>query len=148
MVDPAGVLADGLHAYCPTVASNTADCNRAAPGGCDADRRTGAAGVDAGGTHGSRCARFGDAAPIVGRGRAHRRQPRHADPTDDYIWNGRDAILDRYALAVFAVPPPPFTAPPNLDVTRTGDAAAASLGADRWRFRFAAGRWWLQELAY
>lgn len=70
------------------------------------------------------------------------------DPADDYIWNGRDAILDRYALAVFAVPPPPFTAPPNLDVTRTGDAAAASLGADRWRFRFAAGRWWLQELAY
>ncbi|MBE2236542.1 MAG: hypothetical protein IAE81_02050 [Caldilineaceae bacterium] len=70
------------------------------------------------------------------------------DPADDYIWDGRDAILDRYALAVFAVPPPPFTEPPAFDVTRTGDAAAASLGADRWRFRFDAGRWWLQELAY
>lgn len=70
------------------------------------------------------------------------------DPTDDFVWRGRAAILDRYALAVFPAPPPPFEAPPVLAVTIDGDAATAVLGADGWRFIFRDGRWWLQELAY
>ncbi|MFO7633422.1 MAG: hypothetical protein R6W76_12825 [Caldilinea sp.] len=70
------------------------------------------------------------------------------DPADVYIWQGRDAILDRYVLAVFPAPPPPLTEPLDLVVTRTGDTAAATLGNDRWRFTFAEGRWWLQELMY
>ena len=81
-----------------------------------------------------------DARIVDSRGTPH--------PADDYTWSGRAAILDRYALAVFPAPPPPFAAPPDLDVTRqAGDATAVS-GVDRWRFTFAEGRWWLQELAY
>lgn len=69
------------------------------------------------------------------------------DPADDLLWDGRAAILDRYALAVFPAPPP-LTAPPELVVTRQADGATATAGIDRWRFTFAEGRWWLQELAY
>lgn len=70
------------------------------------------------------------------------------DPDDDYRWEGRDAILDRYALAVFPAPPPPFAEPPPLVIMRTGDTAIATIANDRWHFIFAEGRWWLQELAY
>jgi hypothetical protein len=70
------------------------------------------------------------------------------DPADDFVWRGRDAILDRYALAVFPAPPPPFAAPPILAMTIDDDVATAVLGADAWRFIFRDGRWWLQELAY
>jgi hypothetical protein len=70
------------------------------------------------------------------------------DPADDYIWDGRAAILDRYTLAVFPAPPPEFAAPPDLAVTRQTGGATATAGIDRWRFTFAEGRWWLQELAY
>ncbi|HAJ37369.1 MAG TPA: hypothetical protein DCL15_16995 [Chloroflexi bacterium] len=70
------------------------------------------------------------------------------DPADDFVWRGRDAILDRYALAVFPAPPPPFTTIPALAASIDGDAATAVLGADAWRFSFRGGRWWLQELAY
>ena len=30
------------------------------------------------------------------------------DEADDYVWQGRDAIMDRYELAVLPAPPPPF----------------------------------------
>lgn len=70
------------------------------------------------------------------------------DPADDYVWRGRAAILDRYALAVFPAPPPPFATAPALTATLHGDAATAMLGADAWRFSFRDGRWWLQELTY
>lgn len=70
------------------------------------------------------------------------------NPADDYRWQGRDAILDRYILAVFPAPPPLFEQPPSLDITFSGDRATATLGRDRWRFTFTEGRWWLQELAY
>ncbi len=70
------------------------------------------------------------------------------DPDDDYQWEGRDAILDRYVLAVFPAPPPPFVEPLALTITRRGDSATATLAHDRWRFTYSDGRWWLQELAY
>lgn len=71
-----------------------------------------------------------------------------AAPADDYRWQGRAAILDRYAVAVFPAPPPPVTAAPHLALVHNGDRVTATAGVDRWRFTFAAGRWWLQELAY
>lgn len=70
------------------------------------------------------------------------------DPAVAYVWQGRDAILDRYVLAVFPAPPPPLTAPLDLTVEQQGDSATATLNNDRWRFTFAEGRWWLQELHY
>lgn len=70
------------------------------------------------------------------------------DPADDFVWRGRNAILDRYTLAVFPAPPPPFDGTPNLTVTIDGDTAIALLGSDAWKFTFHDGRWWLQELAY
>jgi len=70
------------------------------------------------------------------------------DPAAAYTWQGRDAILDRYMLAVFPAPPPPLTAPPELTLAREGDSATATVNNDHWRFIFAEGRWWLQELNY
>jgi hypothetical protein len=70
------------------------------------------------------------------------------DADDDFVWRGRAAILDRYELAVFPAPPPPFAAAPALTAAIDGDTATAVLGNDTWRFTFRAGRWWLQELAY
>lgn len=71
-----------------------------------------------------------------------------ANPTDDYRWQGRAAILDRYLLAVFPAPPPPVATAPRLAFVSDGHSVTATAGIDRWRFTFAAGRWWLQELAY
>ena len=72
--------------------------------------------------------------------------------TDDlaaaYVWQGRDAILDRYELAVFPAPPPPLAEPFDLVFEQHGDTATATLNNDFWRFIFAEGRWWLQELRY
>ncbi|GIK72404.1 MAG: hypothetical protein BroJett021_13920 [Chloroflexota bacterium] len=70
------------------------------------------------------------------------------DPAAAYVWQGRDAILDRYVLAVFPAPPPPLTEPLDLVVEQQGNSATATLNNDRWRFTFAEGRWWLQELSY
>ncbi|MCC6456756.1 MAG: hypothetical protein IT328_17510 [Caldilineaceae bacterium] len=70
--------------------------------------------------------------------------------SDDYVWAGRAAILDRYRLAVFPAPPPPL-APPELDdaiLTVQGESAMLINGGDRWRFVLQEGRWWLQELVY
>ncbi|MCS6826628.1 MAG: DUF4440 domain-containing protein [Caldilinea sp.] len=70
------------------------------------------------------------------------------DPAAAYIWQGRDAILDRYLLAVFPSPPPPLSEPIELVVHVDGDMATATLGDDRWQFVLREGRWWLKELAY
>lgn len=83
-----------------------------------------------------------DAVIIDGRGTA--------DPTDDYRWQGRAAILDRYRLAVFPSPPPPLDDPslPGALISLDGAAARLIVDGDRWRFVQREGRWWLVELAY
>ncbi|GIV67635.1 MAG: hypothetical protein KatS3mg048_0497 [Caldilinea sp.] len=70
------------------------------------------------------------------------------DPAAAYIWQGRDAILDRYLLAVFPSPPPPLPEPLEPVVDVDGDVATATLGNDRWQFVLREGRWWLKELSY
>ncbi len=70
------------------------------------------------------------------------------DSTDDYIWQGLPAILDRYQLAVFPNPPPPFEGTPNFDIVRDGSNAHVVNGVDEWRFVRSDGRWWIAELAY
>lgn len=69
---------------------------------------------------------------------------------DDYVWNGRAAILDRYRLAVFPAPPPPLSATELAGAAPVveGDSATLINGVDRWRFVQRDGRWWLQELVY
>ena len=81
-----------------------------------------------------------DARIVDGRGTA--------DSSDDYRWQGRAALLDRYAVAVFPAPPPPLAEPLALEIAADGDVATATLGGDRWRFVRRAGRWWLLELVY
>lgn len=75
-----------------------------------------------------------------------------AGSDDDYLWAGRDAILDRYVVAVFPNPPPPLTDPDALkgiSVQDIGDNMAVGIhGGDRWRLVYTEGRWWLQELIY
>jgi hypothetical protein len=73
-----------------------------------------------------------------------------AEEDDDYVWNGRAAILDRYRLAVFPAPPPPLTAAELANATPAVDGDSATLinGGDRWRFVQRNGRWWLYELIY
>lgn len=68
------------------------------------------------------------------------------DPVDDYIWQGRAAVLNRYVVAVFPNPPPPLTLPPNLELQITGAAATLENGVDRWKFVHHGGRWWIKEL--
>jgi hypothetical protein len=72
------------------------------------------------------------------------------DPADDYVWRGRDALLDRYRLAVFPAPPPPLTDADLTDVIVEidGDQATVVNGGDRWRMVQIEGRWRLLELRY
>lgn len=72
------------------------------------------------------------------------------DPADDYIWQGRAAILSRYTLAVFPAPPPPLNAADLAATTLTLSGGTATLvnGGDRWRMIQRSGRWWLLELVY
>lgn len=82
-----------------------------------------------------------DARIVDGRG--------NAASADDYIWQGRAALLDRYVVAVF-----PFTLPPlpSLDATAhiavTGAEATVKNGNDDWRLVKIGERWWLWELRY
>jgi hypothetical protein len=70
--------------------------------------------------------------------------------SDDYVWNGRAAILDRYTLAVFPAPPPPLARSDLAAATLTvaDDEATLINGGDRWHFVHQDGRWWLQGLTY
>ncbi len=71
-----------------------------------------------------------------------------SEQEDDFIWDGRAAILDRYQLAVFPAPPPPLTSTEDATLTVEGNTATLVNQGDRWRFVQQEGRWWLQELAY
>jgi len=68
---------------------------------------------------------------------------------DDYIWQGRAAVLDRYHVAVF-----PFVLPPlgaldaGASIVIVGDVATVRHGVDTWQLRKAEQRWWLTELRY
>lgn len=70
-------------------------------------------------------------------------------PADDYRWQGRAALLDRYEVAVF-----PFVLPPLLAldastvITITGEHATVQHLTDRWQLIKVDGRWWLNELKY
>lgn len=70
-------------------------------------------------------------------------------PIDDYRWQGRAAILDRYVVAVFPFNLPPL---PNLEptavITITGQQAVVQNGNDHWQLVKANDRWWLTELRY
>ena len=84
-----------------------------------------------------------DARIVDGRGTA--------ETADDYVWPGREAILDRYGLAVFPSPPPPLDESQMAGlVVSAGDdgTAEAALGVDRWRFVYGDGGWLLAELRY
>jgi hypothetical protein len=71
-----------------------------------------------------------------------------AEEGDDFVWPNRDAILDRYAIAVFPAPPPALEGPPQPQITTVGASAVAINGNDTWRFVWRAGRWWVEELRY
>jgi hypothetical protein len=72
------------------------------------------------------------------------------EESDNYIWDGRAAILDRYTLAVFPAPPPPLDPATLTSATLTLEGNQATLinQGDRWRFVQDGGRWWLLELVY
>ena len=70
------------------------------------------------------------------------------DPADDFLWPNRAAILDRYLLAVFPVPPPALEELPAPAITSQDSAAQAINGQDRWQFVRQDGRWWIEELRY
>ena len=65
---------------------------------------------------------------------------------DDYHWQGRHAVLNRYAVAVFANPPAPLEAAPEISFTGAGDTVTAVNGVDTWRFIRRDGRWWILDL--
>ncbi len=67
-------------------------------------------------------------------------------PGDDYTWQGREAILDRYVVAVFPNPPPAPAAAPSLHAIIDGDSATLQYGVDAWQFVRRHGRWWITEL--
>lgn len=73
-----------------------------------------------------------------------------ADTNDDYHWQGRAAVLDRYQVAVFPNPPPLREGTPALELRVDGSHAYAvdSENHDQWEFTFQQGRWWLLVLRY
>lgn len=72
------------------------------------------------------------------------------DLADDYVWQGHDAVMDRYELAVLPAPPPPLASEQLEEITITADdgIAYAEMGIDRWILSWQDGRWWLLELRY
>lgn len=72
-----------------------------------------------------------------------------ATPTDDYHWQGRAAILDRYQVAVFPFVLPPLVAlDASAVITITGERATVQHLTDRWQLIKIDDRWWLNELKY
>jgi hypothetical protein len=76
---------------------------------------------------------------------------------DDQVWNGKDAIRNRYARIVFPGAPA-AVAPADLEITLDGDRAAVlattQIGAevspagDRWELVKQDGCWWIASLTY
>ena len=80
-----------------------------------------------------------------------------ADPNDDAVWHGIDAVLDRYMVVVFPGNPQ-YAEPGDVQIQVTGDQATArsttrignevSPGGDLWVFRRQDGRWQITALTY
>jgi hypothetical protein len=70
------------------------------------------------------------------------------EDADDFVWPNREAILDRYLVAVFPSPPPGLDAPPSPEMREAGETVQAVNGQDRWTFAWRDGRWWILELRY
>jgi len=80
-----------------------------------------------------------------------------ADPNDDAVWRGIDAVLDRYMVVVFPGNPQ-YAEPGDVQIQVTGDQATArsttrignevSPGGDLWVFRRQDGRWQITALTY
>lgn len=71
-----------------------------------------------------------------------------SDPADDFVWPDRNAILDRYVVAVLPAPPPALEGLPNPTLAAQGSDVQAINGQDRWLFANTGGRWWIAELRY
>lgn len=84
---------------------------------------------------------------------------------DDYIWDSRRAILDRYTVVVFRFPPPLIDPPGDLRLRCAGGSVEensnlclvspqegtivyANREGDEWQFGYRDGRWWILGLAY
>lgn len=80
-----------------------------------------------------------------------------SDASDDAVWRGIDAILDRYVVVVFPGNPQ-FAEPNDVQVQISGDQASATsttrIGAeispagDRWTFVRRDHHWLIQSLTY
>ncbi len=80
-----------------------------------------------------------------------------ADPNDDAVWRGIDAVLDRYQVVVFPGNPQ-YAEPGDIQIEITGDQATVrsttrigdevSPGGDLWMFRRQDGRWQIAALTY
>ncbi|MBX3015135.1 MAG: hypothetical protein KF832_26690 [Caldilineaceae bacterium] len=72
-----------------------------------------------------------------------------ATPSDNYTWQGRAAILDRYQVAVFPFALPPLSAlDATTTLTLTAQMALVQQGDDEWALVKLEQRWWLQSLRY
>ena len=74
-----------------------------------------------------------------------------SDSQDDFVWEGKSAILDRYMIAVFPAPPPALDATQLASlrfVEREPNRIVAELGVDRWTFVRNGDRWYIAELRY
>lgn len=70
-------------------------------------------------------------------------------PSDDYIWQGRAAIVDRYQVAVFPFDLPPLdTLAAGTTITIAGKEATVQHSGDHWRLVKIDQRWWLAALQY
>lgn len=79
------------------------------------------------------------------------------DPGDDAVWNGIDAVMDRYVVLVFPGNPQ-VAAPQILSLELLGDEAVVrstthigdevSFQGDEWRLRKVDGRWAIAALTY
>lgn len=86
----------------------------------------------------------------------------HEDARHHYVWQGKDAVLNRYVVAVFPHAPPlladdalnelildaEFESTRRVENLQEGDIVRAVNNGDRWRFIWQEGRWYILELSY
>jgi hypothetical protein len=86
----------------------------------------------------------------------------HEDARHHYVWQGKDAVLNRYVVAVFPHAPPlladdaldelaidaAFEPTRRVENLQEGDIVRAVNNDDRWQFIWQEGRWYILELSY